>query len=357
MCLIIVGPSNHIRNTLLNTPELAEDIYMSNSDGIGAMYTTSKGRLRMPKIVPANLQQFINFFKQLPQDDRPMAIHARYKTHGDIDMENCHPYVVLPGRVAMMHNGVLSHGNKADPTKSDTWHYIKNTVRPQLEAYPKLFVNQAWRDLMAGDITGSNRFVFLDHEGDMVILNKHTGIEHDGLWFSNTYAWSPELLIPGYHVPKFPSTRGSFWRGYDYGNTFHDDDEFWDRDVPSYATTQVDGDDGEDEEVDWEDEVWYAISEYDPEFLTDLLLERPNATLRSLFQFNEFVCSVDVDTELSTQDAYYVRLLQDEDVVELAAKVLFSDGNARKIAEVACWYGDWVGKPINANEDKQLAAV
>lgn len=353
MCLIIVGKSNQVRNTLLNTPELAEDIYLSNSDGIGAMYTTAKGRLRLPKIVPQDLKQFVGFIKQLPQDDRNIAIHARYKTHGDIDLENCHPYVVLPGRVAMMHNGVLDHGNKADPSKSDTWHYIQNYVRPMLEENPKLFMNKGWQSLVSRDITGSNRFVLMDDKGDMVILNRHTGIEHEGLWFSNTYAWSPELLIPGYKKPAPKGRMPLGWGG--YGAWDYDDYNYG---FDSYEPTGSDLDE-DDDDLDWESMVMEAVGTFDPDELTDLLLDKPNTTLRCLFKECEFICSVDPETGLSEQDRYYVKLLETEDVPELAAKILFSDANARKIAEIACWYGEWFGKSIDKKEPQEpvLAAA
>ena len=37
MCLLITGPSQSIRSTLLHTPRLLEDIYASNADGCWLM--------------------------------------------------------------------------------------------------------------------------------------------------------------------------------------------------------------------------------------------------------------------------------------------------------------------------------
>lgn len=350
MCLIIAGKSNQIRNTLLSTPNLIDDIYTANSDGIGAMYTTSKGKLRTPKLIPANVQQFAGFIRQLPNDERSIAIHARFKTHGAVDLENCHPYPVIEGRIAMMHNGVLSQGNKADATKSDTWHYIKDVVRPQLAYAPKLFLLPSWVGLVEEDITSSNRFVFMDNDGQMVIANRDTGIEHDGMWFSNTYAWSPELLIPGYHRPKKSYALGH-WKDfdYDYGGYYAGDTQDYGF-GPAKSARATEEEEAELAE-EWADNVWDAISECDPDYMTELLTDRPYLTLRTLYKDNEFVCSVDAATELSKGDYDYVKLLEDEAVVELAQKILVSVHHARKIAEVACWYGDWMGKPINARDN------
>ena len=352
MCLIISGKSNQIRNTLLATPGLVQDIYDSNSDGIGAMYTTSKGKLRTPKLIPKNVREFAGFIKQLPNDERNIAIHARYKTHGDIDLENCHPYPVLKGRIAMMHNGVLSQGNKADPTKSDTWHYINDVVRPQLEKYPKLFTLREWIALIEEDITSSNRFVFMDDDGELVIANEDTGITHDGMWFSNTYAWSPELLIPGYYVP--PKFNRSQWMDSDWGwgNYYRGSSAVAEVETETVEETT----DAPVDAQDWANDAWECIADADVEYLALMLVERPYLTLRSLFAYNEFVCSVE-PTELSAGDYEYVKLMQDEQVTELADKIINNDAKATKVAEVACWYGDWPGKPINSRDDTQADAI
>jgi predicted glutamine amidotransferase len=70
----------------------------------------------------------LHSFSACLQDDREIAIHFRWTTHGKTDMLNCHPYDVIPGFIAMMHNGVLHTGNAADKNKSDTWHFIQGLL-------------------------------------------------------------------------------------------------------------------------------------------------------------------------------------------------------------------------------------
>ncbi len=196
MCLIIAGPSANIRSTLLNTTGMIADIFQSNSDGLGVMYKNKRG-LRVVKILANTVTDITRFIDQLPQDDRDLTMHWRMRTHGKIDLENCHPYDVVPGKVALVHNGILDNGNAADPTKSDTWHFIRKFLMEPIEKHPDLIHSEGFIKLL-GEYIGSNRFVFMDDRGRMSIINKDQGVEHGSLWFSNTYAWSPEMLIPGY---------------------------------------------------------------------------------------------------------------------------------------------------------------
>ena len=206
MCQIIAGSAHKVRSTLLNTPGLIADLYQHNSDGLGAMFR-SRGGLRIVKALPKNAGEARVMIESLPDDDRNLALHARMTTHGLTDKLNCHPYDVVPGEVALMHNGILHTGNSADRTKSDTWHFIKDYLADMVKTCPAV-VHEPQFAKMVGDFIDSNRFVVMDADGKMTIINEDQGLWHDGLWFANTYAWSPELLIPGYRTAR-PSARWS----------------------------------------------------------------------------------------------------------------------------------------------------
>ena len=197
MCLIITGKSAQIRSTLLNTSGMLADIFSSNPDGIGIMYGSAKG-LRVVKTLPKNIGDATAFIRKLPTDDRDLAIHFRWTTHGHTDLSNCHPYDVTPGYIAMMHNGVLHTGNAKDTARSDTYHFIQDYLREAVHDAPTLVHNEGFLTMVA-EFIGDNRFVFMDGEGRMSHVNYDQGIEHDGLWFSNTYAWTPTKLIPNYY--------------------------------------------------------------------------------------------------------------------------------------------------------------
>jgi hypothetical protein len=353
MCLLITGKSAQIRATLLDTKGLLDDIFKSNADGVGAMYTNGKGALRTPKVLPKSLKAARAFIASLPKDDRSIAIHWRMKTHGDIDLENCHPYDVLPGQVALMHNGVLSQGNKADVTKSDTWHYIRNVVRPMLELAPGLMTNAAWLDLIENDITGSNRFAIMNADGELSVLNKHTGIEHDGMWFSNTYAWSPELLIPGYR-----KTYGRAWAA----GLLDDEDDIWDSyyqrqgSAKSSALTVLSGgrvavDDEEDTPVFTSEDVWNAIDKHDADELADLLWEDSFLVFDTLFENCQF--ALDMPVEPTKLEIEIIAMLESGDAAKCADITSRRSSNfCALVAQAAVWFGTWLPKDDTAGADK-----
>ena len=51
---------------------------------------------------------------------------------------------------------------------------------------------------MGSHIGSSNKFAFLDKTGQIHVINKDSGVEYEGLWFSNTYAWDVSTLDPTY---------------------------------------------------------------------------------------------------------------------------------------------------------------
>jgi len=190
MCIIITGAAANIRRVLFNTPGLIESIYKNNPHGLGVMFMGGCGYPLAFKTLPKTIGEVKSFLQDhLPVDDRPAALHARWTTHGDTDMGNCHPYELGGGY--LMHNGVLHTGNAADVHKSDTWHYIKNFLGDGA-----CLLAPHTQRLVSSHISEGNRFVYLAPSGEMVHINKHTGVEYEGLWFANTYAWNVSLLDP-----------------------------------------------------------------------------------------------------------------------------------------------------------------
>lgn len=283
MCLLIVGKSNSIRQQLLMTPGLIEDIYEKNGDGLGIMYAAD-GHMHVSKSLPSSAFDAQQMLHSLPDDEREVALHWRWKTHGDIDLDNCHPYQVNE-TTWLMHNGILSTGNAADVSKSDSWHFIQD----YLIGVPDDVLHQAGFREMLGDFIGSNKFAIMSADGRLSVINKDQGISHDSVWYSNTYAWSPRLLIPGYG-----SYKGKKWGGYNYGgNKGHihtnltawgmdDEDEVEALMYGSYgagagsakASAQVFEQDGEDEADEYEQlcvKVENCLYDFDSSTLADLL--------------------------------------------------------------------------------------
>lgn len=188
MCLLVNQPAIEFSNEFLS------DVYLKNQDGLGVMYAED-GKVHVYKCLPANAQDFIDFYRKHAAN-RQCVWHARMQTHGDIDMENCHPYRVTDD-IWLAHNGILSMGNSWDTTKSDTWHFIKNVLRPALEANPDLMQDDDWIDFIGRVIGGSNKFALVRSDGVISIVNESAGTTFQTAWLSNTYAWSPHKFGHG----------------------------------------------------------------------------------------------------------------------------------------------------------------
>lgn len=234
MCLLVQQTT-----TTKFTDEFLADVFNKNSDGLGVMYAED-GKLHVYKCLPATAQDFIDFYRK-HADGRYCVWHARMQTHGDIDMENCHPYKVTDN-VWLAHNGILSSGNSADTSKSDTWHFIKNIIRPALIGNPDLLLDKEWQTFIGDMIGKSNKFSLVRADGQVVVINASAGVNYENAWLSNTYAWS-------YH--KFTGQGGGYtnmYSGYNrkglghWGNSVYGDwEDEYETPLGIGKTTEVKG--------------------------------------------------------------------------------------------------------------------
>lgn len=261
MCLLIV-----------TTPETKftaadhNDYFSSNADGLGVM-VADNGTITVHKILPNNVAEIVEFLK--PFEGKAVAMHYRMATHGNIDLAQCHPYLLLDAdsghEMWLMHNGVLSHGNDLDKTKSDTYQYIETHLRPLLDprlgGNPELIFNEVFQDILGDSIGSSNKFVVMDGSGRIATINKSSGVKHNAAWYSNTYAWDSNAAGFGYKSTfkgsssywgksVYGTGRGSFDYGYDNGG-----DETWNGHTITKKTPELIGLDpvsDTDEEIEWE---------------------------------------------------------------------------------------------------------
>ena len=189
MCLLVTQNQN---SPALSDERLA-DFYSYNSDGVGVMYS-EKGMLVIEKALPKTAQEFIDFYRSHIQG-KTCAYHLRMRTHGEIDLGNCHPYEVLNRsehgvNVWLMHNGILSTGNAKDPSRSDTWHYIVDFLRPMLKDNPAFMFHPSFSEIISKHIGNGNKFVLMNDDGLTITINESEGVYWAGLWLSNEYAWT-----------------------------------------------------------------------------------------------------------------------------------------------------------------------
>ena len=194
------------------------------------------GVLHTLKALPNSADAAWEFYQQNIKG-KECVIHWRMKTHGLIDLINCHPYSVFgDGSImpmAVMHNGILSTGNKKDVTKSDTWHYVQDYLVPLLEKNPELFTMPQFIDVLEAHIGSGNRFVLLNHLGQMSVINRDSFVEYKGALLSNTYAWDASR---GGFGGKTSWNGSSYqWARGGYGASVFDDDAY----VPYKPTSHV----------------------------------------------------------------------------------------------------------------------
>lgn len=225
MCLLVQQPA-----TVSFTDAFLSDVYGKNRDGLGIMYAEA-GKLHVYKCLPANADDFIAFYRE-HGDRRACIWHARMRTHGDVDKDNCHPYHVIDD-IWLSHNGVLSTGNSDDETKSDTWHFIKHVLRPALAHNPDLMLDKSWLSFIGDLIGGGNKFGLMRSDGKSAIINRRSGVEFMQSWVSNTYAWTPSKF--GMTQPKTQTA----WTGHN-GRLFQEYESSysnWQRQQPSGVQT------------------------------------------------------------------------------------------------------------------------
>jgi predicted glutamine amidotransferase len=219
MCLLITQPAGTVF-----TDEFLRGVFNKNQDGLGVMYAENN-TLYTAKILPKTYAEAKAFYDE-HISGRACAIHWRMQTHGHIDLHNCHPYEVISEAEGyplwLMHNGILHTDNKKDMAKSDTWHYIQDYLRPMLLKNPEWFMSPEFNELVGRHI-GSNRFTLLDAYGNMVTINERQGVQYNGAWLSNTYAW--ETRGTEHDVMARGMNAANSWR--------YDDYDRWDLGTPA----------------------------------------------------------------------------------------------------------------------------
>ena len=213
MCLLV--DQSHLSDF---SYEFLAGVYRKNSDGLGIMFAED-GKVKVFKHLPKSVDDFISFYDTYAKG-KDCIWHARMKTHGNIDMENCHPYQVTDD-IFMAHNGILSTGNDPDEAKSDTWHFINWVLRPALQAQPELLHDLGFQQYIAHMIGSSNKFAFMDGSGESVVLNLKSGVNYEKSWLSNTYAWDYYKLTNTPSPASYKPTVKSYsdW-GYEDGLTY-----------------------------------------------------------------------------------------------------------------------------------------
>lgn len=178
MCLIIYSPEGQ-----LPPREVFEQAKHENPDGIGVMSERAIVRWTGRK----GYRKAWKHMSKLADAGVPYAVHFRWRTHGDVNTSQCHPHQTELGSY-VMHNGVIgATSGYATATESDTALYVKWYLYGIADWQPV-------RPLIEGHIGAGNKFVIMDERKEFHIFNEHSGIRHNGLWYSNDYNFPYEFM-------------------------------------------------------------------------------------------------------------------------------------------------------------------
>ena len=161
--------------------------YDANPDGAGFMYAEDK-----QLVVNKGYFTFKEFYKEYkPHGDKQVLIHFRIKTHGPIDKDNCHPFLVNSG-LGFIHNGIINgYGSNL---KSDTIEFNETILQKIVAKHGN---NSLFDDPMVElieNVIGYSKLVFLDRHGNYTIMNEKKGNWNDGVWYSNMSWKKPEPI-------------------------------------------------------------------------------------------------------------------------------------------------------------------
>lgn len=197
MCIIAAQPKGaktFERDTVWN-------MWVNNPHGAGYMYA-SEGQLRIHKPF-FRLDDLWESYKENHLQfghESPFVLHFRWATHGTRNKVNTHPHVVVPGKVGLVHNGILGCSTTIpkDRDISDTVWFIEQVLAGR--DVDKL-MSRRMRKKMAKWIGWGNKFVLLDHTGRMSIVNATMGESAMGCWFSNMdYEKNPFHSLDKYNI-------------------------------------------------------------------------------------------------------------------------------------------------------------
>ena len=250
MCIAILQKSG-----ATITRRQLRNCWENNSDGAGLAWI-EKGELLTFK----ELDSFKRFYKsyravvnRLGRETK-MLVHFRWATHGWVDEDNCHPFMVHD-KLAFIHNGIISINTPAN--KSDTVMFNERF----LKNLPRNMIHRA-RVIDHIDRRAQSILVFLDAGNDHLIIGEDKGHWENNVWYSNYdhayigadfagtgYTQYTGLGYSAYGAGKYVGSRGQVI-------PFNDKDRV--RDIDSPPNTPKWDSDGE--ETEWEfvkcDDKW-----------------------------------------------------------------------------------------------------
>lgn len=175
MCIAIAKKAGAII-----TDDILERCFKKNQDGCGFSYIDQGGRLRVNKSLVFDRFHADYRAAEALNPRSPFLIHFRIKTHGTVDLDNCHPFMIDENHV-FIHNGVISKvPNHA--SMSDTRVFNQQI----LQQLPRGWFSNPAIKVMLEDYIGYSKLVILKRNGEINIINEKSGFWEGDVWYSNS---------------------------------------------------------------------------------------------------------------------------------------------------------------------------
>jgi len=176
MCIAILNT----KGTTLKK-QLLNNCWENNGDGAGILYIDNYNQLQTFKTLDS-FDEFYENYISIKQTfgKRNILLHFRISTHGVINRDNCHPFIV-DDNVGFIHNGMIS-SVPGSAQYSDT-NMLNRTLLQKLK--PGFDQDDDVLDFLMELIGTGNKLVFLNKENEWSIVNETAGHWNLGCWFSN----------------------------------------------------------------------------------------------------------------------------------------------------------------------------
>jgi len=210
MCLAIYKPAgatvaeSHLRNGFAN-----------HSDGAGFAWAAD-GALHVVKGL-FDVEEVVKQYELIKE--YPCLIHFRKATHGTVDESNCHPFLFNDGKLALIHNGIISIKCTIEGL-SDTAHFVKLVLEPMVKRNNVPINDGALQYLISTSI-GTDKMVIMDGDGKAYVINEDKGKWEGGVWYSNTsFSWSYKTPVVTPTTPyQYPQqSQSSYLTRYNTGH-------------------------------------------------------------------------------------------------------------------------------------------
>lgn len=215
MCLIAYQP----RRDKSFSEDILRSGWSGNTDGAGYCFSDTgnkNGRLIIRKAF-FKVKDLIQAYKldhaQYGETSN-FAVHFRFATHGDKTEENVHPFSAANGKIAVMHNGILTAFNPPIGSQISDTNWFCRTMLAHRQ--PSQIMGKAFTQYLSGLAGKSNKILIMDNSSYTVVINLKEGItqKDTGRWYSNTdYIRS----VNRYHYTPGTKWTDSNWETYFIG--------------------------------------------------------------------------------------------------------------------------------------------